>query len=274
MTSPNRDPKMTPAATLPAPRSDTAPQPDLEAATWAARGPAFIAGAAILLVAVLAGFGNLVVVQGLVTPGDAPTTAHDITASEGLFRLGVASLYLAALLDIVVAWALLTVFRPVHPELSRLSAWLRLAYAVVFIVALSQLAGIPALLNDADGTGPFTANQLQAQAMAKADAFHNIWSAGLILFGAHLVVIGALAYRSRFVPRLISALLVLAGVGYVFDSLVSVFTERPVFVVSHVTFLGEFLLALWLLMRSRHTALLTEDARSSGRSQWVSATLP
>jgi hypothetical protein len=38
----------------------------------------------------------------------------------------------------------------------------------------------------------------------------NIWSAGLILFGAHLVVIGALAYRSGFVPRLISALPVLA----------------------------------------------------------------
>lgn len=79
------------------------------------------------------------------TPGDAPTTAHDITASEGLFRLGVASLYLAALLDIVVAWALFAVFTPVHAELSRLSAWLRLAYAGVFIVALSQLAGIPAL---------------------------------------------------------------------------------------------------------------------------------
>jgi hypothetical protein len=263
MTSPNKDPKVASAATLPAPRLETAPKPDLKAATWAARRPALIAGAAILLLAVLAGFGNLVVVQGLVTPGDARTTAHDITASEGLFRLGVASLYLGALLDIVVAWALFTVFRPGHPELSRLSAWLRLAYAVVFIVAISQLAGIPALLNDADGTGSFTANQLQAHALAKADAFHNIWSAGLILFGAHLVLIGALAYRSRFVPRLISALLVLAGVGYVFDSLVSVFTEHPVFVVSNITFLGEFLLAVWLLTRSRHIALLTQDTRSS-----------
>jgi len=45
----------------------------------------------------------------------------------------VASLYVAALLDIVVAWALFTVFRPVDAELSRLSAWFRLAYAAVFI---------------------------------------------------------------------------------------------------------------------------------------------
>jgi hypothetical protein len=253
MTNPTKDPNFAAAAPRPAPRSKPAPQAGLQGVTSATRRPAIIAGASILLVAVLAGFGNLVVVEGLVTSGDARTTAHHISASEGLFRLGVASLYLAALLDIVVAWALFMVLRPVHAELSRLSAWLRLAYAVVFIVALSQLAGIPAVLNGADDKGAFTASQVQAQALAKADEFHNIWSAGLILFGVHLVGIGVLAYRSGFVPRLIGGLLVLAGAGYVFDSFVSVFTENPVFVVSNVTFLGEFLLGLWLLIRSRHT---------------------
>ena len=74
--------------------------------TRAVRGAALIAGVALTLVAALAGFGNLVVVQGLVTEGDAAATANDILVSEGVFRLGVASLYLAALLDVVVAWAL------------------------------------------------------------------------------------------------------------------------------------------------------------------------
>jgi hypothetical protein len=75
-----------------------------------------------------------------------------------------------------------------------------------------------------------------------------------------LVGIGVLAYRSGFVPRLLGGLLVLAGAGYVFDSFVSVFTENPVFVVSNVTFLGEFLLGLWLLLRSRNIALATRLA--------------
>jgi Domain of unknown function (DUF4386) len=259
MTNHTPGPSLAPAL-LPGPRSDSALHADRGAPGWTARRSAVVAGAGIMLVAVLAGFGNLVVVQGLVTPGDGRATAHDIAASEGLFRLGVAILYLAALLDIVVAWALFMVFRPVHAELSRLSAWLRLAYAVVFIVALSQLAGIPALLNESDSTGAFSSSQIQAQALAKADAFHNIWSAGLILFGAHLVGIGVLAYRSRLVPRLIGALLVLAGVGYAFDSFVSVFTEHPVFVVSNVTFLGEFLLGVWLLTRGRRTTLPTQSA--------------
>jgi hypothetical protein len=238
---------------LPAPvhgsaRLATAPPSD---AGSTARRAAVVAGGAILLVAALAGFGNLVVVQGLVTPGDAAATADDILGSEGVFRLGVASLYLAAVLDVVVAWALLRVFSTVNAELARLGAWLRLAYAAVFMVALSQLAGIPALLTDADGTSAFTDGQLQAQALARVDTFQDIWFAGLVLFGAHLIVVGYLAYRSGFVPRLIGVLLVLAGAGYVFDSFVSVFIEDAPFAVSNVTFLGEFLLGLWLLFRSR-----------------------
>ena len=223
--------------------------------TGAVRRAAVIAGAALTLMAVLSGLGMLVAVQGLVTLGDATATAADILGSQGVFSLGVASLYLVALLDVVVAWALLRVFNPVNAELSRLGAWLRLAYAAVFMVALSQLAGIPALLNDAEDTSPFTAEQLNAQALVKADAFYDIWFGGLILFGAHLMVAGYLAYRSRFVPRLIGVLLVVAGAGYTFDSFVAVLIEEPPFAVSSVTFLGELLLGLWLLLRGRRISL-------------------
>jgi hypothetical protein len=236
------------------PRSAPLPVARTPEETRAVRSAGLVAGATIVLVAAFAGFGNLVVVQGLVTPGDAAATADDILASEGVFRLGVASLYLAALLDVVVAWALLRVFRTVHAELSRLSAWLRLAYAAVFMVALSQLAGVPALLTNANSTRAFTDGQLQAQALTRIDTFQDIWFAGLILFGAHLIGAGYLAYRSGFVPRLIGVLLVIAGAGYVFDSFVSVLTEDPPFAVSTVTFLGELLLGLWLLFRSGRAA--------------------
>ena len=111
-------------------------------------------------------------------------------SSDGLFRLGVASLYLVVVLDVVVAWALLRVFSPVNRDLSRLAAWFRLAYAAVFMVALSQLAGIPSLLGGAGYSGLFTREQLQGQALLKIDTFNDIWFAGLILFGAHLLILG------------------------------------------------------------------------------------
>ena len=90
------------------------------------RTAALVAGASLTLMAALAGFGNFVAVEGLVTPGDPARTAADVLASEGLYRWGVASLYAAALLDVVVAWALMRVFSSVNAGLSRLDAWLRL----------------------------------------------------------------------------------------------------------------------------------------------------
>jgi len=89
-----------------------------------------------------------------VTHGDAAKTATDIAASEGTFRVGIASLYVAAALDVLVAWALLQVFRSVHEALSQLAGWFRLAYAAVFLVAISQLAGIPDLLGAKGAEAP------------------------------------------------------------------------------------------------------------------------
>lgn len=217
------------------------------------RNAGIVAGLGLLLMAVLAGFGNFVAVEGLVTPGDAATTADDILAAEGTFRLGVASLYLVIVLDIVVAWALMRVFSPVSPGLSRLAAWFRLAYSAVFMVAISQLAGVPDLLG-ARGTSAFTAEQVEAQALLKVDAFEDIWFAGLFLIGVHLTLIGYLAYRSGYVPRLIGVLLVIAGLGYAFDTASTVLLEAPV-IVSTVTFVGEFVLCIWLLVRGRHMSV-------------------
>lgn len=205
---------------------------------------------------VLAPFGTFVAVEGLVTPGDAATTAQDILAAEGTFRLGVLSLYLVIVLDVVVAWALMRVFSPVSTSLSRLAAWFRLAYSAVYMVAISQLAGIPDLLG-ARGSSAFPAEQVEAQALLKFEAFNDIWFAGLILFGVHLAILGYLAYRSGYVPRLIGVLLVIAGLGYVFDSVGTVLSESPI-IVSTFTFLGEFLLCLWLLIKGRRMSVGTD----------------
>jgi hypothetical protein len=46
------------------------------------------------------------------------------------------------ILDVVVAWALLKFFEPVHKGLATLAAWLRISYAAIFAVAVSQLMGV------------------------------------------------------------------------------------------------------------------------------------
>ena len=166
------------------------------------------------------------------------------------------ALYLVVVLDVVVAWALMRVFEPVSRSLSRLAAWFRVAYSAIFMVAISQLAGIPDLLG-ASGAGAFTTEQVQAQALLKVDAYHDIWFAGLILFAAHLVIVGYLAYRSGYVPKILGALVVVAGLGYAFDSIGTVLSASPP-EISTVTFIGEFLLCLWLLIRGRRMSAGTD----------------
>jgi Domain of unknown function (DUF4386) len=231
--------------------------------TRSIRRASLVAGVGILVIAGLAVFGEVFVVEGLVTPGDAARTARDVMASEGLFRLGVLSLYLVGILDVVVAWALFRVFTPVNEGISRLAAWFRLAYAGVFMVALGQLAGIPHLLSSAGYSSAFGTERVQAEALLRAETSHDIWMAGLVLFGAHLLLLGSLAYRSAYVPKILGVLLAVAGFGYVFDTFGEVLAEGAPS-ISTVTFLGEFLLAVWLVIRSRHisSAATQEGSRS------------
>ena len=171
---------MTPSTRVaPAQQARALTPPPAAAPTGAVPRAGLVGGLGILLLAALAGFGGLAVVGGLVTEGDPAATARDILASEGTFRLGVASLYLVVVLDVVVAWALFHYFSPVSGSIARLAAWFRLAYAGVYLVAISQLAGVPGLLQDDGYTAALGEKQVQAQALLAVDSYHDIWLAGL-----------------------------------------------------------------------------------------------
>ena len=214
---------------------------------WSTRSASITAGLALLLMSALAVFGKFVALDGLVTEGDPTQTAQHILASEGLFRLGIASLIVVIALDVVVACALYRVFSPVNKSLSILAAAMRLVYTGVFMVAIAQLPGVLRLLTDDATRTVLGADQVNAQAMLQIAAFTDIWYVSQFLFGLHLLVEGYLAYRSGFVPRVLGALLVIAGLGYATDSLGTVLSQSSWTPISSVTFLGEFLLALWLL---------------------------
>ena len=213
------------------------------------------AGIGLLLMAALAGLGYNVAVHGLITPGNAARTARDITSHEGLFGLGIASLFLVAALDVLVAWALYRVFSPVSQRLSAFAAWLRVVYAGVFAVAVAQLAAALRLLGSGiSGTGP-GAGRRHAAALADVSRFTDIWHAGLILFGLYLLVIAWLACRSGFMPKLLGGLVAIAGLGYIYDSTGVLLAHGSWTEVSAVTFIGEFLLALWLVTRARRITI-------------------
>ena len=223
-------------STAPVQRSEAKLAP-LNHPAWSQRKASLIGGIALFLLAVLAGLANFGVVEVLVTPGDAARTARDLINSEALFRSGIAGLIVVVILDIVVAYALMVVFEPVNRSVAIMAAVFRVAYATVFMVAVSQLVSALALLDDPD------------QALRAVGEFHTIWDASYAFFGVHLTLIGYLVYRSGFAPRIIGVLLVLAGVGYLIDEISSVLVSGYSLEISRFSFVGEAVLIFWLLIK-------------------------
>ena len=71
----------------------------------------------------------------------------------------------------------------------------------------------------------------------------------LIVFGMHLVLVGYLIFRSNYIPRIIGVLLVVNGLGWVVDSLQPYLYPNAKLEFVTVTFFGEMVFMLWLLIR-------------------------
>jgi Domain of unknown function (DUF4386) len=213
------------------------------------RQAALVAGLGLLALAVLAPVANFGVLQKLIAPGDAKTTAQNIAAAQGLFRIAIGSLFVVAVLDVVVAWALYILFQPVNRSLSLLAALFRVVYATMFAMALNNLLSALQLLGGADFLKAFGTDQLQAQMMVVLSTFQSGWDLALIFFGLHLFILGMLVFWSGKGLRVLGILVIAAGLGYVVDGGGKLLLPNYTMTVSTFTFVGEALLILWLLWK-------------------------
>jgi hypothetical protein len=232
------------------------------AADHSQRAIALTAALALLFVAVLAAFANFGVLKSLIVAGDTTATANSIVASEGLFRVGIAAFLIVAILDVVIAWALYVLLRRADDNLALLVAWLRVAYAAVFAYALVNLLDVAQLLHGADAT-VVKSGQLNADVASSIASFDNGWALALGIFGLHLVGLGTLLWRFR-APRLLAALVVVAGIGYLADSFGKVLVSDYALTISTVTFVGEALLIFWLFWIASRGVRTSESARAVG----------
>lgn len=214
-------------------------------------------GMAIILMAVAAAYSYGMIHGSLVVEGDAAATFSNLRASPLLFRAEILGWVLIIACDVIAAWALYTVLKPVNKGLSLLGAWLRLSYTAVLAVAVSSLV-IVSLLTGSKGQelSGLTAGEMQSGVMLFLGVFEAVWSIGLILFGGHLLIVGLLAFQSGNMPKLISVLLLLAAAGYVVVHLCRTLApgaQESIQVVEWIFMLpmtaGELGLGLWLLFR-------------------------
>lgn len=216
-----------------------------------------VTGFGLLLMAILAMFSNFSVLESLIIPDDAATTANNLIANEMLFRSGFISFVIVLILDVLVAWALYVLLKPVNKNLVMFAAWFRLVYTAIFGIALSNFLNVLPLLSGAEYLAVFTKDQLHAQVMLLIDAFKNGWLIGLVFFGFHLLIVGYLIIKSGgYLPRIIGIFLIIASAGYVIDSiahflLLNYADYKTIFqlIVAVPGVIGELSLAFWLLIK-------------------------
>jgi Domain of unknown function (DUF4386) len=209
-------------------------------------------GLLYLVLAVL-GMFSAMVLESLVVPGDAPATADRILGARWLFGSSLVTWLVVVVADVAIAVTFYLLLRPVSHTLSLLAAALRLVYAAVLAAVLLNLFDAFRLLTGAQGAAGLGEQQPQAMALAALDTFSAGFLLALVLFGVHLLLLGSLLYRSRYVPRVLGVLLVAAGVGYIADSLAGLLLADHGGLVSAVLLtpavLGELGLTAWLLLR-------------------------
>jgi len=213
------------------------------------RTAALTAGLAILAMAILAPISELYIYPKLVIWGNIAETVKNIMANETLFRECIFCYLMTFLCDILAAWALYVLLKPVNENLSLLTGWFRLVYAVISLVAVINLVTVLKLLNDADLVKTMQPDQLNTQVNISLHAFKDGWYFGILFFGIHLGFLGYLVLRSTYIPKILGILLILAGLGYTINAIKPFLFPDINVDFAKYTFYGELIFMLWLIIR-------------------------
>lgn len=226
-----------------------------------------IAGVLYVVIIVLAVFAPFPVAPSGLMRGDVVATAAKILASKSLYSLGGAAELIVYACDIGVALIFYELLKPVSRELSVLAVFFRLAFvAIASANVLNHFAPL-LLMSGAEYLTAFNPDQLRALAVTFI-RLHTIgFDIALVFFGFHCVVAGYLFFRSTFFPRILGALLAIAGFCYLTNSFASFLSPALAAHLFHYTLVlgvGEILLPLWLLVIGVNAQRWKDQASAAG----------
>jgi hypothetical protein len=223
---------------------------------------AHVAGAIYVSLGVATAFGYY---HAPLVQGDLNVIARMITGPDLRFRIGVVSDVLAAVLAVPLALLLYQLLKAVHETQATLMALLLLlSVPISFVVALNYVAA-QALLAGASEVSALTGAQRDALGMLFLRLHTDGVLAVEIFFGLWLLPFGLLVIRSRFLPRVLGILLIIAGVAYVAHSVTSLLLAgHRMILYERVTMLaraaGEFPIMLWLLIKGAEVRRVSSSA--------------
>ena len=219
-----------------------------------------IAGLLYIVGSVLGIVRLLYIPSALFVPGNAAATASNIVAHQMLFRFGMVTYLIGSALWIFVTLALYSLFKDVDHTLAVLTVILG-SLVVVPLFFVNTLNDAAALLfaRGTDFVSVFGKPQREAFVLLFLNLHNQLDLANGIFWGLWLLPLGLLVYKSRFLPRMLGVLLVIACFGYLafsFTSFLFPTHQDAVGKITSVTNLAEVAFMLWLVILGAKTPRL------------------
>lgn len=208
-----------------------------------------LTGLGYLIIFITGFYANFYILERMIVDGNAYLTAENIKAQLSQFQIGIAAFSLMVLVDLILAYPLFRLLKNENKQMAFTSSVLRLINGAFFALALFCLFSIALLAKK-------TPNDFESHVLPLLAQFDLIWNIGLLFFGAHLLLLGWLVFKSPSFPKVIGVLLQIAGVAYLTDSsaqlLLTNYEENKSLLEAMVIgggVIGEFSLTLWLLIK-------------------------
>jgi hypothetical protein len=159
-------------------------------------------------------FASFSILPRLFVADDAARTTQNLVANHGPFVVLIFAFLLNFIGDVVSAWGLYLLLRPVNASISMFVAWLRVVFATLGLGAVMNLVTAHRLVTREAALKALGQAQLDAQVHMALGAFSSQFAFSLVLFGVYLVLLGWLVYRSGYVPRWLGVVLAINGAGW------------------------------------------------------------
>jgi Domain of unknown function (DUF4386) len=165
------------------------------------RTAAKVAGWNGLITFAIVVFGNYVLLNPLIVPGNVVATAQNFAEHQTQVRVTAVCFLTYSLGVIVLLTALYVILKPVNPGLALAGALFRLVFALLWLLSPLNLLSALRLLSNANYLQVFEPGRLQALARLHVAAGFDDYYVGLPFFGLAATVCAWLWLKSNYIPR-------------------------------------------------------------------------
>ena len=172
-------------------------------------------GVLVVLSIVAGGFGEGYVPTKIIVKGDAAATANNIASSQSMFRLGFAGYLVEGVCDVTLALLFYFLLRPVRNDLALLAAFFGLVSMITFAFAEFFYFAALRIVESAHELKTFSPAEWNTAALMSLRFYGLAGGLFMLFYGLASILRGFLIYRSRYLPKFVGILLIIAGFGFV-----------------------------------------------------------